>query len=430
VTAVPRPRRGVEMRRGALGVGAVLAVLLCAWPGPAAATSTADEGVSATAIRIGVPYVDFAAVRKVGVNIDDGNTPDAFNALIANLNAHGGIHGRRIVAYLVAVDPTSPAPAATTCTQLTQDDKVFVAIGPLMPDCYLSHGVPTIAAILPGSATTGSIPNFGLTPPADAYDPLQLRVFASHGVFKAKKVAVFAGATTDENELALVARSLRTLRVHVVATAVDSAPQADLVAENQQVAVIAQRFESLGVDEVVAVGYGSSIWPEALSANQSTYHPPWVATNVGDLTGYTNGSNDPAYVKNVVVSSPSPLAAQSWHTAAIQRCVRIVKRAYPTDTIDPPPAVPTHSSEMTYAAPLVACADLALFTAIATAAGRHLTVSSFIRAGDHLHGVVLPGSTAPISFAPGRPYPLGSVYLGHYDVAAGTIVYSSRPARL
>src|SRR5580658_3765717 len=80
---------------------------------PAGAAST--QGVTASTIRIGIPYVDFAAVRAFGVNLNPGNASDAYQALIANMNAHGGILGRHIVAYLVAVNPLTPAPAATSC---------------------------------------------------------------------------------------------------------------------------------------------------------------------------------------------------------------------------------------------------------------------------------------------------------------------------
>ena len=257
---------------------------------------------------------------------------------------------------------------------------------------------------------------------------MQLDAIAKVGTFKGKKVGLFAGTTTDEQELGIVEATLKKLHVDVVQTAVDSAPQNDLVALNEQVAVIAQRFKGAGVDEVVAVGYGSSVWPEAQSANQSTYNPPWVATNSADLNGYIGGNDNPTYVKNVVTSTPTVAPAQSWQTAAMQKCVAIIRKAYPSDAISAPPKVATNSPDVTYAAPEAACVELALFTTIAKAAGRNLTVAGFIRAGEHLRNIVLPGAASPISFAPGRPYALGSVYLGHYDVRSKVMQFSTTPA--
>ena len=62
-----------------------------------ASSSPPAQGVTATTIKVGIPYVDLAAVRQFGVTLDQGDFADAYNALIANLNAHGGINGRRVV---------------------------------------------------------------------------------------------------------------------------------------------------------------------------------------------------------------------------------------------------------------------------------------------------------------------------------------------
>jgi ABC-type branched-subunit amino acid transport system substrate-binding protein len=414
-------------KRNGVAIGAVLVALLCGLlgVGPASASS-GTQGVTATTIRVGVPYVNVAAVKSVGVSINWGNVTDAYKAVIADVNAHGGINGRKIVPFIVAVDPTAAAPAATTCTTLTQDDKVFAVIAPLQPACYLQAGVPVIAGILASALGTGLAQNFALAPPASTYDPLQLSIFSKQGVFKNKKVGVFAGVTTDDAELKIVQASLSKLHVNVVSTAVDSAPQGDLSAENEQLAVITQRFQASGVNEVVAVGYGSSIWPEGLSAIQSSYNPPWVATSEADFTGDVGGSNDPKYLSNVVTSSPLAGGATIWANPGTQRCVKLVRKAYPSDHINAFSAT-LPSSQATWTGIEQACTDVALFTAIAKAAGKHLTLASFMHAGYGLRNVLIPGSSAPISFGPNRPYALGPVYMVHYDPNTKAIVVASKP---
>ncbi len=412
-------------RRSAVFAGAILIATLCGSLGSAPIAGAAStQGVTATTIRVGVPFVDVAAVKAVGVNLNWGNVTDAYKAVIANVNAHGGINGRKIVPYIIAVDPTGTAPAATTCTQLTQDDKIFVAIAPLMPTCYLQAGVPTVNAILQGTTTSGLAQNFALTPPASTYDPLELSVFDKQGVFKNKKVGIFAGVTSDQTELTEVQGDLKKLGVPVVSTAVDSATQGDLVAENQQGAVIAQKFQAEGVNEVVAVGYGSSVWPEVLSAIQSSYNPPWVATNEGDLSGDVAGTDDPAYLKNVVTSSPIPAGETVWSDPLTQACVKEVRKAYPSDHINAfNPTYP--GSKSTWIGVEQACTDVGLFTAIAKAAGKHLTVASFVKAGYALRDVVIPGAGA-VSFASGRPFALGPVYMVHYDATSKTLIFATK----
>jgi len=413
-------------KRSAAATGVVIVAMLCGLLGVSTASaSSGTQGVTATTIRVGIPYVDVAALKSVGVSLNWGSVPDAFNALIANMNAHGGINGRRIIPYIIPVDPSSAAPAATACTQLTQDDKIFVAIAPLQPTCYLQNGVPTVAAILEAAAVPGIAQNFALTPPALAYDPLQFSVFAKQGVFKNKKVAIFGGVTTDEPEITIVQGVLKKLHVDVVDTAVDSAPQSDLPASNQQVAVIAQRFETSGVNEVVAVGYGSSIWPEGLTAIQSSYNPPWVATQPGDIV--PGASFAPKYLENLVGSVPAPLGESVWSAAGTQRCVSLVRKAYPSDNINAYSAA-LPGSQATWTSVEGACTDLALFAAIAKAAGKHLTVASFVRAGYGLRNVVLPNSSSPVSFGPNQPYPIGTVYMDRYHPSTNTFVVDTKSA--
>jgi hypothetical protein len=215
-----------------------------------------QPGVTATTIRVGIPYVDLSDVRQFGITLDQGNYPDAYNALISNINAHGGIDGRRLVPYLVAVNPVGTAPATTACTQLAEDDSVFVAIAPQQTDCYVQqYHLPVIAGSFQ-IVQSDAAPNFTLEPPLAAYDPVQLAAFASSGVFKGKKVGLFGGGKTDERELQAVQAALKTLGVRVVKSAVDSAPAGDEAATYQQAATITQIFQSAGVDEVVAVGTG------------------------------------------------------------------------------------------------------------------------------------------------------------------------------
>jgi hypothetical protein len=408
----------------------VVAVVIAALaPGNlASAASTAPQGVTATTIRVGVPYIDVraAVLRTIGVDIDYGSFPDAFNALVADVNAHGGIDGRKIVPYIVAVAPVGTAPAATACTQLTEDDSVFVVIAPLQPTCYLEHNVPVVGSIYPAGHSPTAAQDFSPTPPVAAFDPLELAAMAKHGVFTHKKVAIFGGGTSDESELAVVQSALAKLHVPVVTTAVVTAPQGDEAAVNAQIGPIAQRFKSEGATEVVAVGTGGAVWPGGLSSIQSAYNPPWVATVESDFNGAVGSGDSTAYLSNVVSATALPPPAEIWNNAGTQKCVHIIKRAYPSDGIRAFDAS-LPESEQTWTSVEIACSALALFQDIAKAAGKNLTVSSFVHAGYGLRNLVLPGGNIPVSFAPNRPFGLGPVYMAHYDSTTKSVVYAHSP---
>jgi Periplasmic binding protein len=420
-------RETFTVTRGFLMV--IAAVMVFLTPGNlASAASSATQGVTATTIRVGVPYIDVGApvLRTLGVAINYGSFPDAFNALIDDVNAHGGIDGRKVVPYITAVNPVGTAPAATACTQLTEDDSVFVVLAPLQPTCYLEHNVPVVGSIYPAGHSSTEAQDFSPTAPVAAFDPLELAAMAKQGVFKHKKVAIFGGETGDESELALVQSALAKLHVPVVTTADVTAPQGDEAAVTAQMGPIAQRFKSAGATEVVAVGTGGAAWPGGLSAIQSTYNPPWVATVETDFNGAVGSGDGTAYLSNVMTATALPPPAEIWNNAGTQECVHIIKRAFPSDGIRAFDAS-LPESEQTWTSVEIACSDMALFEDIAKAAGKNLTVSSFVHAGYGLRNVLLPGGNIPVSFAPNRPFGLGSVYMAHYDTATKSVVYADSP---
>jgi len=241
-------------------------------------------------------------------------------------------------------------------------------------------------------------------------------------------VGLFAGGQTDGRELQVVQTALKSLGIQVVRSAVDGAPSGDEAATYQQAAIITQIFKSAGINEVVAVGTGATIWPESLQANQSAYSPPWIATSEPGLESAVLGSSIlPKYLKNVLTSSPVPSNYQIWHTPAVQQCNSVVRKAYPALKITPP-TNPLTGSDQTFYAVESACINLALFTTIAKAAGKNLTWSSFARAGYGLRNAVIPGSGAPVSFGPGRAYAIGPVYLVTYDPAKHVLQFAASPA--
>jgi hypothetical protein len=189
---------------------------------------------------------------------------------------------------------------------------------------------------------------------------------------------------------------------------------------------IAQRFKDAGVNEVIAVGSGSYVWPKSLQAIQSSYNPPWVATNEGvlEFAVLTARSISARYLRNVLTSNPAPPNELFWHTPSEQRCARVVHKAYPTDKITPP-TNPQIGSDETFFAVEAACINLGLFAVIARAAGKNLTTSSFIQAGYRLRNAVVPGLLTPVSFGPKRPYVIQGVYQVTYDPKHNSLKYST-----
>jgi Periplasmic binding protein len=420
------------LKRIGFGIGTAVAMMVALLAGTTTmAAASPDQGVTSTTIRVGIPYIDFASLAAQGVKLTQGSFPDAYGALIANLNAHGGIDGRKIVAYYEPVNLANGTVGVdAVCTTLTEDDSIFVAFSPYEPNCYLvNHDTPTLNATIEGSITGPSAANFTLTAPPAAYDPVQLAVFNKLGYFKGKKVGVVGGVTADQSQVTADIATLKKLHVNVVQSAVNSAPAGDQSAIVAQDQVIINRFQNAGVNEVVAVASASSGWPAGLAETQATYNPPWIALEDSSLSGTLSGgpSGQAPYLKTVTTSAPGPTDIENYNDPDMQKCFSIIKKAYPSDEIaapDPTSNSPDHS----YVSAESACQNVAMFKAIAKAAGKKLTVASFTKAGYALRNVTFPGSGGPVSFGPGQAYAVGPVFIGKYDAATNQLVFSTKSA--
>jgi hypothetical protein len=413
----------------------VLGSVLIASPGQAGATTPADQGVTPTTISVGVPYVNFVALRPLGVTINEGSFPDAYGAIIANMNAHGGVDGRKIVVHYNEFNPSVPASVTAACSTLTEDDHIFIALSPVYPDCYQqNHGTLVIAGSLPGTLPANVPPDFSLSPPDANFDPIQFAAFDKRGAFKGKKVGIFYAADSDKPEVDAVQADLKKLHVDVVTTAEDSVEATDAVASDQDVATIAERFKTSGVNLVVGVGgAGSTTWPRALLDNQSTYKPPWIATSESSLQSYVESAKTAnPYLDNVLAALPTPTNYQEWKDPAIQKCAAIVHKAYPSDTINPPPnptAADAAKIPATAVSVIQACQDLALFAKIANTAGKKLTVASFTKAGYSIKNVAFPGTGGPVSFGNNQAYAVGPTTVVTFSPKSGAMVPASSSAQ-
>ncbi len=414
----------ITARAEALAVMVVLVVVIASLLkteplDAAAASSESAQGVTPTTIKVGITFPDVAAVKSI-VNVNPGNYQRAYQALIDQVNAHGGINRRKIVPVFAAVNPLGTAPAATACTQLTEDDKVFAVLGFFQtPDtaCYIhTHDTALVGASLTGTqASEGDAPWFNFQLSDSDLIPKEMSVFKVEGVFAGKKVAV-VGEAADQTDVNVVVPALRKLRVNVVASAINDVPTTDTAASTSQYAVIAQRFEASGANVVVAVGSASEGWPGALQSIQSNYLPRLVATNETDLSALaTNAGNSAAVLRGALTAANLPPASVWWNDPAMKRCIGTIKAAEPGATISDP--VTGTLTPHTWRAPLTACQQLALFEDIVKAAGRTLDNETFNRGGESLTHVTIPGGGGTYHFGP-----------GHHDGDGPVFVYEWSPS--
>ncbi len=387
----------------------------------AAGTSAQSQGVTSSSITVGITYPDVAAIRNL-INVDPGNYQVAYTTLIDQINSHGGINGRKIVPVFAPVDPLGTAGAATACTQLTEDDKVFAVLGffqAVDTACYVdTHDVPIVGASLTAAQTAQAKASWfnNLISDSDLV-PKEMSIFKQEGAFTGKKVAV-VGTSLDQAEVNLVESALHKLNVDVVQTAINSVPDTDTTAQISEYNVIAQKFQSSGANVVVAVGNAGNGWPSALQSTQSTYVPRLIATDYTDLDAYTSNKagHSNAILKDALTAGGIAPASVFWNDPAMKRCVATIQAAEPQATINNP-ITATSATPVTWTAPQTACVQVALFEDIVKAAGKTLNNETFLHGGESLTHVTLPGGGGTFDFAG-----------GHFDGDGPVFVYQWNPA--
>ncbi len=378
--------------------------LIVVLPGIAngAADNQSGQGVTPTSIKLGITYLDASAIKNI-VNIDPGNYQVAYTALIRQINAKGGINGRKIVPVFEPIDPIGTASAATACTALTEDDKVFAVIGFFQPAdtaCYVTaHAIPMIGATLTDAeSASAKAPWFNPVDSDNDLIPKEMAAFKKEGVFADNKVAV-VGDTSDKAEMDLVLSELKKLKVDVVQMAINGVPDDDQAATNSEFNLIAQRFKGAGAKVVIAVGDAGVSWPKALNSNQSTYLPRLIVPDSSDLgTVVSSPANyNGAELKGALTAGGTPAPAVEWNDPAMKRCVAIVQAAEPKAVINNP-VTATASTPVTWNAPEGACQQMALFEAIVKAAGKNLNNATFKRGGESLTHLTIPGGGGVYEF--------------------------------
>jgi ABC-type branched-subunit amino acid transport system substrate-binding protein len=375
-------------------------------------------GVTDDTIKVGVTYVDLEAIREL-TNLDHGDYEAAYRALFDDINAKGGINGRMIEPVFAPVNPIGTQPAEEACVKLTQDEQVFVVLGFFQADAVLCYVETQETAVIGGTMTPdrldrSTVPWYTTEASSDL-EADTIRQFADEGLLDGSVAVV----STLQDETALhqtVEPLLDELGIDPVETAVIDAPENDVAAQNAAVAVIAERFRSSGATKVLVVGTGGLTWANGVES--TGYRPQLLFTNINSISAYTEdaaGRDDTVLAGSVVGGLYG--GDDAFQLDSMQACVAVLRAA--GITVDDPADLEPGQPE-TYVSAYSACRNVALFQAIAEAAGEQLNYGTFQQAGDDLGEVTIPGYPDPFSYgappsADGDP----PVYVFEWDPQAG-----------
>lgn len=387
-------------------LGGVLGGIGAAW--------AAAPGVTKDQIKLGVTYVDLEAIRSV-TDISHGNYEGSYNAVIDALNKSGGVNGRKIVPVFAKVNPIGTIPAQEACVKLTEDEKVFAAVGFFYfdsPLCYVAqHDTPILGGTMsPDRLKQAKAPWMTLDSGAEV-QPRAVDALAKSGALKGK-LGIVALATEQKSLLdAEVLPGLKRNGVKGTVAVID-APLNDVVAGTQQATTIAERFKSQGITTVLLVGGTPSAFSNGLK--NTDYRPRLVGTGFGPFQAAAiNKATDPALWKGAVSAD----IGVDFNDPSLQKCYRTVEKVtHDTIVEHPRPGAPDYQASASSA-----CRYISLFAQLAGAAGKNLTVASFGKAAEKLGSVTIPGS-GTIKYDPKTHTWAQPMYLYKYDPTTQQLV--------
>jgi ABC-type branched-subunit amino acid transport system substrate-binding protein len=404
------------MRR--LLAGAVVVGLLTV--GAQAPAYADDSAVTKDKIKIGVSYVDLAAVRAAGVNRDHGDYEKAYQTVIDDLNAKGGVNGREIEPVYAAIDPIGTDPAQQACVKLTEDEKVFAVIGQFQGDaplCYIEqHKTPIVGGTITAEYLKRAKAPWYTLEPSESDTALIVDALAKDGVFGKGKVGVVDVAQEKSVVDDVVIPALKKNKVSTT-VAILNAPPGDIPAGQAEMDTVLERFKTDKVKTILAVGGTGVLVAQRLA--KTDYKPRIAMTSQGPISAYLNtAGSDKSVLKGAIAGNLS----YPYNDPALTKCRDKVATATGETMIETPdPGKPSYRTSAE-----VACRYVTLFAALVAAAGKNLTAASFGKAGEKAGSVEVPGSGTIAYDAKTHTF-AQPVYLARYDPSTQTFVTDPQP---
>ncbi|MFI1581812.1 hypothetical protein [Embleya sp. NPDC020630] len=361
--------------------------------GPAAAPSGPARGVTDTTVKLGVAATDPAQLKAFGVPTEGPASKDLYAAWVAAQNKRGGVQGRTIELAFRPFLPTGPAEAQAACVELSEDKKVFLAIGILTGDtplCFTeTHGTPYLGQWGQSAERDrrSKAPFVALEMADDRQRAAAVKALLDQKSLQGKKVALYWEAQDAAVTKNTVKPLLDAAGVDVVVqTPLDDYGK-DQAAGDQALDTLVQKMRSAGADTILNTSNFSNLmialqranWlPEQVYATSAQALSPAVVKTTGIK---------PATMERVTVAAPYiPTKAELLADPGLTACVEEYNAGGAGEKFDAGAA-----SREALSAVANSCAAFRLFVQASDAAGRDLNAASWQRGAESLTKLTLPG---------------------------------------
>ncbi len=220
------------------------------------------QGVTATSVKVGVVMIDYKCVEQF-VDREEPDQQATFQIFIDSINNKGGVNGRKIVPVYKSYCPIDNSTELAACTALTDDSRVFAAIGTFYDPsgnaqlCFANqHHTIVIADSLTQALVDRGPPGLMVTPNITSERRLQviMTLLKKGGTLERKTVAIADVASDKPRVTKVVVPALRSLGVKRGADATLSISGTDTTAAQTQLSSFIERWKSDGTNALILVG--------------------------------------------------------------------------------------------------------------------------------------------------------------------------------
>jgi ABC-type branched-subunit amino acid transport system substrate-binding protein len=350
------------------------------------------RGVTPDVIKVGITAVDWDTLAEIGIDFGRTNSLDLWTAALEDINARGGIHGRRLEIHGTEFLPVGSTSFDEACVELTQDEEVFVVIGQALEDqvlCLIELN-STAAVVVAGMAdpilTRSRAPYATLWAAYETQAANLVALVETQGVLDGATIGVVGSIDVGVIEYQTIVDAFRAAGYEVVEGLIGDNDR-DLAETARDQALVYERMKEAGVDFTVST---TGVPLEIFNAQSENYETDqWLLTVVMSSSGLTEAGVGLDYLDGALAVVNTPIATSSQpglgSDPAVAACVDMLEAGSGHDLFY---ELDVETNDL--ASGLYACAITDILEAALTAAGPELTNDAF---ADAL------GSIGPIDLA-------------------------------
>ena len=379
----------------------------CGGEGELSATAT---GVTAEAIKIGAPEIDYEELGNLGLaQLLRGSLGTILESLAEELNDNGGICGRMVETVTYKYLPFGTDTSLAACVYFTEDEDVFAVLGeftrvPAGNLCITeSHSTALFGA--PHTAddlARANAPWLHLGIASDRMLEVFVTALDKAGLLDdVGNVAVHSSAVFQERVDNSLVPALEAAGVAIVERTVIDVPPGDTQASAAVWRTYSEIYRSADIDTLFVEGDSAAV--ENLI--QSGLDIDLFSTDLAPFTHALREASDPSYFDAYSLGAPFVGGATNQR---MDDCIEIFERRSGIDVV--PPEDVSEDEVDWHIIVTAACSAFDLFVQVAAAAGPNLNNETMQAAIDGFGPIELPNQ----AFAS-----LGS---GKYDAQDGVVL--------